>query len=185
MRAVVVSGPPAAGKSALGAGVAARLHAALLDQDVVTGPLTRVVADLVGAAAGDLDDPRVRAPTRDATYDALIATAAACLAAGAPTVLVAPFTAERADPVAWQALVSRLGAPAGTLLVWAACPPDELIRRMRARDSPRDRRKLGDGVAYLASSALIPPGVPHVAVDTTRPLDEQVAAVLRAGPELP
>jgi len=182
-RAVVVSGPPAAGKSALGAGVAARLHAALLDQDIVTGPLTRVVAELVGAAPGDLDDPRVREPTRKATYDALAATAAACLAAGTPTVLVAPFTAERGSPAAWQALVNHLGAPAGTLLVWAACPPDELIRRMRARDSPRDQRKLKNVEAYLASPALVPPAVPHVVVDTTRPLDEQVAIVLQGLPE--
>lgn len=175
-----MAGPPAAGKSTLGAAVAARLQAALLDQDVLTGPLTRVVAELVGAAPDDLDDPRVRAPTRDATYEALVGTAAACLAAGAPTVLVAPFTVERADATAWRALVNRLGTPEATLLVWVTCPPDELVRRMRARGSARDQRKLSDVRAYLASSAHTPPAVPHLAVDTACPLDEQVAIVLEA-----
>jgi hypothetical protein len=122
----------------------------------------------------------VREPTRDATYEALVGTAAACLAAGARTVLVAPFTVERADPTAWRALVNRLGTPNATLLVWATCPPDELIRRMRARGSSRDQRKIGDMPAYLASSVHTPPAVPHIAVDTARPLDEQVAIVLEA-----
>src|SRR4051812_36121902 len=100
VRAYVVAGAPAAGKSVLGAALARRIRAALLDQDVLTGPLTDVVAGLVGAPPGDLDDPRVRAATRPATYDALVGTAAGCLGAGVSTVLVAPFTAERADPAA-------------------------------------------------------------------------------------
>src|SRR3954469_10128363 len=113
VHAYVVAGAAAAGKSVLGAAVARHVRAALLDQDVLTGPLTAVVAGLVGAPPGDLDDPRVRAATRTATYQALVATAAGCLGAGVPTVLVAPFTAERADPGAWTWVVDRLGARDG------------------------------------------------------------------------
>jgi predicted kinase len=176
--AFVVCGAPAAGKTVLGAALAQRIRAALLDQDVLTGPLTAVVADLVGAAPGDLDDARVRVATRDATYDALVATAQGCLAAGVSSVLVAPFTAERSDPVAWARLVERLAAPGGVLLAWATCPPDELIRRMATRDAPRDRAKLRDLDAFMASPVLAAPIVPHVAVDTTEPLPEQVMTVL-------
>jgi predicted kinase len=172
----VVAGVPASGKSMLGAALARRLRAALLDLDVLTGPLTAVVADLVGAAPGDLDDPRVRATTREATYTALVDTARGCLASSVPTVVVAPFTTERSDPVAWTALVERLGAPAH--LVWATVPPGELVRRMAARDAIRDRRKLANVEAYLASKAVAPPAVPHLAVDTTAPLDSQVSVVL-------
>lgn len=174
--AFVVAGAPASGKSALGAALARRLGAALLDQDVLTGPLTAVVADLVGAAPGDLDDPRVRAATRDATYAALVDTARGCLASGVPTVLVAPFTLERSDPAAWAALVERLGTPAQ--LIWASVPPGELVRRMAARDAVRDRRKLAHVEAFLASRAVSPPAVPHLVVDTTAPLDSQVSVVL-------
>jgi predicted kinase len=176
--AIVVAGAPAAGKSLLGAALARRLHAALLDQDVLTGPLTAVVASVLGAAPGDLDDPRVRVATRDATYRALTETARGCLAAGVPTVLVAPFTAERSDPLAWTALVRRLAAPGGVRLVWATCPPDELIRRMKARDAARDRRKLADIDAFLASATVAAPTVRHLTVDTSAPLDDQLVVVL-------
>jgi predicted kinase len=176
--AVVVAGAPASGKSVLGAAIARRMRAALLDQDVLTGPLTAVVAGLLGAAPGDLDDPGVRATTRDAAYRALVDTARDCLAAGVPTVVVAPFTAERADPAAWAALVERLAAPGGVRLVWATCPAEELIRRMKAREAARDRRKLADVEAFLASATVAEPAVPHLTVDTSRPFDHQVAVLL-------
>jgi predicted kinase len=177
-QAIVVAGAPAAGKSVLGAALARRLRAALLDQDVLTGPLTAVVASLLGAGPADLDEPRVRSATRHASYQALVDTARGCLAVGAPAVLVAPFTAERSDPAAWAALVGRLAAPGGVRLIWATCPVDELIRRMRARAAARDRRKLADLDAFLASPAVAAPTVPHLTVDTSRPLDRQVAVVL-------
>ena len=46
--AVLVSGPPATGKSTLATALAPRLRAALPDLDVATGPLTRVVSELIG-----------------------------------------------------------------------------------------------------------------------------------------
>lgn len=177
-RAYVVAGAPATGKSVLGADLARRVGAAPLDQDVLTGPLTAVVAGLVGAAPGDLDDPRVRAATRTATYEVLVDTAAGCLDAGVSVVLVAPFTAERADPGAWAALESRLAAPGGVVLVWTTCPPDEVARRLAARGAPRDRRKLADLDGFLRSGVLDPPAVPHIAVDTSAPAAEQITAVL-------
>jgi predicted kinase len=177
-QAFVVAGAPASGKSVLGAALARRIQAALLDQDVITGPLTAVVAELVGAVPGDLDDPRVRSVSRRATYDALIHTAHGCLACGVPVVVVAPFTTERSDAAAWADLTGRLAAPGGVILLWTTCPPDELARRMAARGAARDRRKLQDLGAFLASKAVAAPGVPHVAVDTMSPLAEQVATVL-------
>ena len=55
LAAVLVGGSPATGKSTLAAALAPRLDAALLDLDVATGPLTRVVSKLAGVH--DLDDP--------------------------------------------------------------------------------------------------------------------------------
>ena len=99
LAAVLVGGPPATGKSTLAATLAPRLGAALLDLDVATGPLTRVVSELAGVH--DLDDPVLAGLTRDARYDTLLGLAAANLRAGRPVVLVAPFSAERAQPSAW------------------------------------------------------------------------------------
>lgn len=178
-RAYVVAGAPATGKSVFGTDLSWCLGAALLDQDVLTGPLTSVVADLIGAVPGDLDDPRVRSATRRATYDALVQTAAGCLAAGVTVVLVAPFTTERSDAEAWARLESGLGAPGGAVLVWTTCPPAEVARRLAARAAPRDQRKLADLDEFLTSGVLDPPAVPHIAVDTTAGAAEQITSVLR------
>jgi predicted kinase len=182
-RAYVVAGAPATGKSTLGAALARRVGAAPLDQDVLTGALTAVVAALIRAEPGDLDDPRVHSLTRRARYDTLVDTAAGCLAAGVPVVVVAPFTVERRDPAAWQRLVRRLDAPGGVVLVWTTCPPDELARRLASRGAARDRRKLADFQGFLASPTVAPPRVAHLPVDTTSALEVQVRSVLRVLPE--
>jgi predicted kinase len=170
--AVLVSGPPASGKSTLATAVAARLRAALLDQDVVTGALTKVVGDLVGTH--DLDDPALAARTRSARYESVIATAAHNLRAGTPVVVVAPFTAERADPAAWHTVRDRLldagGRPA---LVWLRLPAEELVRRLRSRCAARDRGKLDDPAAF-AAEVLGPPVVEHLAVDATASTAQQL-----------
>jgi predicted kinase len=171
--ALLISGPPASGKSTLAVAVAARLRAALLDLDVLTEALTAVVAELVGT--DDLDDPVLAARTRIARYEAMLATAEHNLRAGTPVVLVAPFTAERSDPTAWHAVRDRLrdagGAPA---LVWLRLPADELVRRLQARGAARDRGKLADPAAFATAGLLGPPIVEHIAVDATAGVAQQL-----------
>src|SRR5712691_4835698 len=69
LAAVLIGGPPATGKSTLAAALAPHLGAALLDLDVATGPLTRVVSGLTGVR--DMDDPVLAGLTREARYDTL------------------------------------------------------------------------------------------------------------------
>ncbi len=133
--AVLISGPPATGKSTLAAALAPRLRAALLDLDVATGPLTRVVSDLAGVR--DLDDPALAGLTRAARYETLLGLAQANLRAERPVVLVAPFGAERSRPSAWAAATRLI--PAEPLLVWLHLPPEELIRRLTRRALARDQ----------------------------------------------
>lgn len=175
-RAWLVCGAPGAGKSVLGAALARELGACLLDQDVLTGPLTRVIAGLVGADPEDLDDPEVRRALGDARYDALLATARENLGVGRDVVVVAPFTHALASAQA-AATVAKLGV-ADVRVVWATCPPSERARRLRARGAPRDRRKLSDP-AGTAGLVARPPAVAHTRVDTTAPLATQVTAALR------
>jgi predicted kinase len=174
LAAVLVSGPPATGKSTLAMALAPRLAAAVLDLDVATGPLTRVVSALAGVH--DLDDPALAALTRDARYDTLLALAEANLAAGRPVVLVAPFSAERTRPAAWAATTRRLQAPA--TLVWLHLPPGELIRRLTQRAAARDEAKLRDPASYLTGLNLDPPTVPHLALDASQPTEALVSSVL-------
>ncbi|MDQ1644501.1 MAG: hypothetical protein QOJ50_685 [Cryptosporangiaceae bacterium] len=175
----MLTGAPATGKSTLGRLLARRLRAALLDQDVATQPLVDVVQGLIGV--DDLDDPRLAAATRAARYEVLAALAVDNLSAGVPVVLVAPYTTERADPQAWDLLRSRLARAGGApLLVWLSLPPEEIVRRLRARGAARDRAKLA-GDAYLRRPAgVAAPSVPHLALPADLPPDELAARVLDA-----
>ncbi|MDX6314456.1 MAG: hypothetical protein QOF44_3920 [Streptomyces sp.] len=176
---VVVCGPPATGKSTLGAALARALGAALLDQDVVTGPLTAVVAGLLGT--DDLDGPALSGATRTARYETLHAAAEDNLRVGRPVVLVAPYTTERRDPVAWQRLTDRLRAAGGTpVMVWLHLTPDALLVRLRERSADRDREKLKDEERYLAVTDLAPPAVPHLAVDASAGTDRQCRRILES-----
>ena len=172
--AVLISGPPATGKSTLAAALAPRLGAALLDLDVATGPLTRVVSDLAGVR--NLDDPALAGLTRAARYETLLGLAQANLRAERPVVLVAPFSAERSRPSAWAAATRLI--PAEPLLVWLHLPPEELIRRLTRRALARDQPKIGDPASFLARLDLTPPAVPHLPVDATQPTAAQVSSVL-------
>src|SRR6202011_4999936 len=117
--AVLIGGPPATGKTTLGTALAPHLGAAVLDLDVATGPLVRVVSELIGVR--DLDDPVLAGLTRAARYDTLLGLAAANLRAGRPVVLVAPFSTERAQPSAWVTTTQRLATE--PTLVWLHLPP--------------------------------------------------------------
>jgi predicted kinase len=172
--AVLIGGPPATGKSTLAMALAPRLQAAVLDLDVATGPLTRVVSELTGLP--DLDDPALAGLTREARYETLLALAAANVAVGRPVVLVAPFTLERSRVSAWAATVRRI--PAQATMVWLSLAPAELIGRLTERGLARDEGKLRDPASYLTGLDLEPPGIPHLAVDAAQPTAAQVSSVL-------
>lgn len=160
--AVLICGAPGSGKSTVGAVMARRLRAALLDLDTATSSLTAVVIALHGT--DDLDDPELGALTRDARYETITRLAEDNLAAGLSVVMVAPFTAERRDPVAWGALRGRMEkVGASTTMVWLRISADDVLGRVEQRGAGRDLAKLrGDWPAGLD---LGPPAVPHIEVD--------------------
>lgn len=172
--AVLIGGPPATGKSTLAAALAPEMGAALLDLDVATGPLTRVVSGLIGVR--DLEDPVLAGLTRDARYDTLLQLADANLRAGLPVVLVAPFSRERAEPSAWAATARRLATD--PTMVWLHLSPQELIQRLTRRALSRDEDKIRDPATFLTGLDLEPPAVPHLALDASQPTDTLVRSVL-------
>ena len=172
--AVLIGGPPATGKSTLATALAPEMGAALLDLDVATGPLTRVVSGLIGVR--DLEDPVLAGLTRDARYDTLLQLAGANLRADLPVVLVAPFSRERAEPSAWAATARRLATD--PTMVWLYLPPQELIRRLTRRALSRDEDKIRDPATFLTGLDLEPPVVPHLALDASQPTDALVRSVL-------
>lgn len=173
--AVLISGAPGTGKSTLAAALAPRLHAAVLDLDVATGPLTTVVSDLIGRA--DLADPAIAAITRTPRYDTLLALAEDNLRAGNPVVLVAPFTVEQ-SVAGWTAVHDRLSPyAAGLTLLWLHLPAGDLVERLKRRGAARDIDKVSDPAAYLATVDREPPAAPHLALDATMPVPNLVDRV--------
>ena len=135
---VCVGGSPGAGKTTVGALVAAGGGLCLVDLDSVTTPLVEAFAASLGTVA-DLDSPRFAA-LRDARYRCLGEVAADNLRAGRAVVAVAPFTSEAADAVAWRALGRTWGA-ARVVLCWLDLDPSEAAARAAARGLPRDLAK--------------------------------------------
>jgi predicted kinase len=135
---VCVGGSPGAGKTTVGALVAADGGLCLVDLDSVTTPLVEAFAASLDTVA-DLDSPRFAA-LRDARYRCLGEVAADNLRAGRSVVAVAPFTSEAADAVAWRALGRTWGA-ARVVLCWLDLDPAEAAARAAARGLPRDLAK--------------------------------------------
>lgn len=177
--ALLVSGPPASGKTTVARALAERIGGCLLDLDVVTGALTEAVGKLVGST--DLDSPAFAGDLRAARYECLLAAAEDNLRVRRPVVLVAPFTAERTTVVAWESVRDRLIAAGGRPnLVWLRVSRDELVRRLRARGADRDAAKLADPESFLATHSTAAPAVDHVAVDAVDNVSAQVARILAA-----
>ncbi|GAA4344935.1 AAA family ATPase [Angustibacter luteus] len=175
VRAVLVTGAPGAGKSTVGAVLARRLSAALLDLDTATADLTAVVADQVGVR--DLDDPRLAQLTRRARYEAIVSVAVENLRLGLSVVLVAPFTTERRHGAAWAALEARLRAAGGTpSLVWLDVDAPAVAERLRRRGADRDAWKAERAPGAVAVD-LAPPDVPHLRADAARSPGEIAEAI--------
>lgn len=175
--AILMTGAPATGKTTVGRLVAGVLGAALVDQDVVTGPLVAAIA-----ADVDLDGP-VGAALRAARYESIVATAEDCLSVGTSAVLVAPFTTERSHPDAFRVLTERFAAVgASTTLVWLTAPAGVLVTRMIERGADRDAGKLADPDTYFRAGLLAAPAVPHVRIDATQDPRAQLDNILTSLP---
>jgi predicted kinase len=173
---VVVSGPPASGKTTLAAALARALHHAFIDLDIVTGTMTRAALALAAADETALDG-ELGARLRDARYGALLDTAAANLRVGLGVVLSGPFTRERTEPARWDALRERLDYPDAVLISLELAEPARRLR-MQARDAPRDRAKLATGANRGQSRGSLPEGA--IRLDASACPDALLDAALAA-----
>lgn len=163
-RAHLVCGPPAAGKTTYARELAAELGACLLDSDLVAERLVRAGLALAGLDPDDRDSPAYKAAYRDAVYETLFDLARVNLS-HVPVVIAGPFTSEGDNPTWDVELAGRLGTAATLHFVWA--PPAFRRERIIARGEARDRPKLADWDAYVATCRETPPLFPHVFVDTS------------------
>ncbi|MDX6540455.1 MAG: hypothetical protein QOI71_2065 [Gaiellales bacterium] len=165
---VVLAGAAGSGKSTVAAVAARALPAALLDIDVVYGP----IVPLVGGHSHGV--------VREAIYEGLVETAVRAAEAGASVVIAAPFTRERRDPRAWERLSDRCAdAGAEAVLVWLRVPEATLVERLAARGAGRDAAKMANTADWLREAMPeVPPGVPHIELDGTLPAHVTAHALL-------
>jgi predicted kinase len=186
--ALLIAGPPASGKSMVGASLARTLGAALIDLDVATEPLLGVIGSLVNV--DDIDDPRLATLTRDDRYETITRLAEDNLRVGNTVLLVAPFTAERKNLHAWEELVDRLhrAADGSVTMIWLYLSREELLQRMRARGANRDEPKLSSEQRFIDQVDLGPPVGPHIPIHAVGSVDQIVRSIvmqLRADFALP
>lgn len=186
--ALLIAGPPASGKSMVGASLARTLGAALIDLDVATEPLLSVIRSLVHV--DDVDDPRLATLTRADRYETITRMAEDNLRIGNTVLLVAPFTEERRNIHAWEELVDRLHRAAGgaVTMIWLYLSREELLQRMRARRADRDEPKLSGEQEFLDRLDLGPPVGPHIpihAVGSVHDIVRSIVMQLRADFALP
>ena len=164
-RALVICGPPGSGKTTVGRLVAAQLRAEVLYLDTATADFVEVIAVLGGGS--NLDDPAFADLTRTARYATLRHLAHDSLDAGVDVVLIAPFSAERRDLVAWERLHDDLAAHRAIVtMVWIRLSANEVQARVAQRGAVRDAAK-EDG-SWLAALDLDPPVGEHLALDGLR-----------------
>jgi hypothetical protein len=162
----------------VGTSLARTLGATLIDQDVATGPLVRVIGSLV--KVDDIDDPRLATLTRADRYETITHLAEDNLRVGNTVLLVAPFTEERENLHAWEELIHRLQRAAGgaVTMIWLYLSREELLQRMRARGAERDKAKLNKEQQFIDQLNLGPPIGPHIPIHAVGSVEEIVRSIL-------
>src|SRR4029453_12190561 len=152
--------------------------AALIDLDVATEPLLSVIGSLI--KIDDIDDPGLATLTRADRYETITRLAEDNLRVGNTVLLVAPFTEERKNLLAWEELVDRLHDAAGgaVKMIWFYLSREELVQRMRARGADRDAPKLGRGQGFFDQLDLGPPVGPHIPIHAVGSIDQIVNSIV-------
>jgi predicted kinase len=165
--ALVVAGPPGAGKSTVASLLLAELlpAPALLDKDTMYASFVAATLAAAGRPPGEREGPWYDEHVKAHEYRGMAATAREVRAHGCPVLLAAPLTGQLHDPDRWRSWVTELGG-GPVRLIWVQSDAATLAQRLAARGSGRDTAKQADFGAFTDRMRLDrEPAAPHLTVD--------------------
>ena len=149
-RLILVTSPPASGKTYVSKKLAERLdHVVYLDKDTLI-PLSKKVFEVVGEPY-DRSSDFFQKHIRDAEYEAIVAIALEALDYADMVLITAPFSKEVRNREYIESLQETLKEKNACLsVIWVKTDIDIVKQRMQERNSDRDKWKLRHWNAYVA-----------------------------------
>ena len=150
-RLILVTSPPASGKTYVSKRLAEQLdHVVYLDKDTLI-PLSKKVFEVAGETY-DRSSDFFKMQIRDAEYEAIVAIALEALDYADMVLINAPFSKEVRNRAYLQSLSKTLNdKDARLVVVWVKTDVDVVKRRMQERNSDRDKWKLEHFDEYIAA----------------------------------
>lgn len=164
-KAIIVCGPPGAGKTTYGRTLAAETKSLLLDIDTATEAIVRAALSAANKDPDDRDSLWFKENFRGPIYDTLFRIAKENLVTH-DVIVVGPFTRE-VHQTDWPEQLGQL-LRAEVEVHYVKCDPKVRRQRMISRGEPRDLPKLKDWETFLNYyGEEAPPAFEHVLVDTS------------------
>lgn len=147
---ILVTSPPACGKTYISKALAARLqHVVYLDKDTLI-PLSKRIFEVAGQPY-DRSSQFFEENIRNYEYDCIVELALEALDYDDIVLINAPFTREIRDNDYICKLKNKLvGKNATLVVVWVVTSPEVVHERMIKRNSDRDTWKLENWEQYIA-----------------------------------
>jgi len=149
-RLILVTSPPASGKTYVSKKLAERLdHVVYLDKDTLI-PLSKKIFEVAGEEYNRSSD-FFEKYIRDAEYETIVAIAMEALDYADMVLINAPFTKEVRNRDYMENLQQTLKSKNACLsVIWVKTDIDVVKRRMEERNSDRDKWKLENWDEYVA-----------------------------------
>lgn len=163
---IIVSAPPASGKTYVSMKIAEHLdHVVYLDKDDLV-PLSNVAFEVTNTP-NDREGPFFEKYLRDVEYEVILHQALEALRYEDIVLINAPFSREIRNPDWVKNMREKLQKEynAHLALIWVTCPIEVVHQRMIERNSPRDTFKLADWDKYVKSQNFTTPTSLHVEGD--------------------